>query len=137
MTADVVIGAEPGFDPDEFVDVLVASGLAARRPARDVHRIQRMIENADIMLVARDGTGRAVGVARALCDFSYACYLSDLAVDKALQGQGIGRRLIERTHEIAGPETALVLLSAPAAMGYYPKIGLEKPDTAFIIPRTR
>ena len=141
MTEAFTIAAEPGLDPDEFVAVLNASGLGARRPVRDLNRMQRMIEHAGLMLVARDGDGTAVGVARSITDFSFCCYLSDLAVDKAWQGRGVGRALIERTRDTAGPECTLILLSAPGAMTYYtqvgPSIGLEKPDTAFIVPRTR
>lgn len=137
MTGAVTFTQEPGFDADDFIAVLQSSGLAERRPVRDAHRIQRMIEQADILLVARDQDGQPIGIARALTDYSYCCYLSDLAVDAAWQGKGIGRELIARTHAAAGPECTLILLSAPAAMTYYPKIGLEKPDTAFVIPRKR
>lgn len=137
MSGGVTYAQEPGLDVDDFIAVLRASGLAERRPVRDGHRIQRMIEQADIMLVARDGDGRAVGIARALTDYSFCCYLSDLAVDKAWQGKGVGKALIERTHTLAGEETTLILLSAPAAMAYYPKAGLNKADNAFIVPRRR
>lgn len=137
MSEAVTYADEPGLDADEFIAVLETSGLAERRPVRDPHRIGRMIEHAAIMLVARDGEGRAIGIARSITDFSYCCYLSDLAVDTAWQGRGVGRELIRRTQAIAGPECALILLSAPAAMGYYPKISLEKADNAFLVPRRR
>ena len=64
-------------------------------------------------------------ISRAITDFSYCCYLSDLAVDTAYQGQGIGKRLIEETHAVAGRQTSLFLVSAPAAVDYYPKIGMK------------
>jgi hypothetical protein len=35
------------------------------------------------------------------------------------------------------PEISLILLSAPAAMGYYPKVGFTAADNAFIIQRER
>ncbi len=135
--ADITYGEEPGLDPDEFIDVLRRSTLGERRPINDPHRIQRMVMEADIMLCARDGAGLLVGISRAITDFSYCCYLSDLAVDEALQGQGIGKELIRRTHEIAGPQSMLLLLSAPKPMTYYPHIGMEKADNAFIIHRKR
>jgi len=65
-----------------------------------------------------------------------ASYLSDLAVDRDFQRQGIGRELIRQTHEKAGLGTRLILLSAPAARDYYPHIGMTKHDSCWIIPRT-
>ena len=56
-----------------------------------------------------------VGVSRAITDFAYCTYLSDLAVDERHQRRGIGRELIRRTHEAAGLHTTLILLAAPKA----------------------
>lgn len=107
---------EPDLGVEAFIDLLERSGLAARRPMQDRARIERMLRHADIVLCARNGD-RLIGVARALSDFSYCTYLSDLAVDPGFQRQGLGRELIRRTYEIAGHDTTLLLLSAPAAMG--------------------
>ncbi len=60
-----------------------------------------MLAHANLILTARQD-GRLVGFARSLTDFCFCCYLSDLAVDKACQGQGIGKRLIEETRVQAG-----------------------------------
>jgi len=87
------------------------------------------------IIVARHD-GRIVGIARAITDFSYCCYLSDLAVAGDYQRQGIGKRLIEETHRAAGEQTTLSLISAPAAESYYPKIGM-KTYPCFGIPRSR
>ncbi len=122
---------EPDLPVDEFVDVLVRSGLAERRPVSDRPTMQKMLDNADIVVAARDGQ-RLVGVSRAISDFSYCTYLSDLAVDQAFQGQGIGRELIRRTHEAAGLETTLILLAAPKAQSYYPHIGMTKHESCWI-----
>ncbi len=130
----VTYAVEPDLDGAALIDIFRRSGLAARRPVEDAARMRRMAENADLKVCARAG-GRLVGVARAITDFAYCCYLSDLAVDRAWQGRGIGRELIRRTHAAAGPGTTLVLLAAPDAMGFYPKIGMEKLDTAFAIRR--
>jgi predicted N-acetyltransferase YhbS len=110
--------------------------LAARRPVNEPERIRAMVANAGLTVCARDGRGRLVGVSRAVTDFAFCCYLSDIAVDRALQGRGIGRELIRRTHEAAGGSpVTLLLLSAPAAINYYPKVGLTKLDTCFGIIR--
>jgi len=117
--------------------VLRRSTLAERRPVDDAGRIARMLAKADIVLCARDRGGKLIGVSRAITDFSYCCYLSDLAVDVARQRGGIGRELIRRTHELAGAETMLILLAAPKAMGYYPHIGMDRCDRAFTLAPRR
>ena len=122
----------------EFADILHRSGLAERRPADDLPRLARMLEGANLLVTARDeASGTILGVARALTDGAYACYLSDLAVDRAHQGQGIGTKLIALTRELAGEETMCLLLSAPASLEFYRKIGMPQIDNGFMFPRLR
>lgn len=109
----------------QFIDILRRSTLALRRPVDNPGRIEKMLKHANVLITAWDGD-RLVGVSRALTDFAYCCYLSDLAVDEAYQRRGIGKRLIEETHNTAGREVRLILLAAPAAVDYYPKVGLQK-----------
>gem|GEM_PF-3089387 len=75
-----------------------------------------------------------VGVSRAITDFSYCTYLSDLAVAVDYQHWGIGRELVGRTHEGAGLQTSLVLLAAPTTRDYYGKIGMTRHDSAWVFP---
>lgn len=131
----VTYDLEPNLTCEEFIDVLVRSTLAERRPVHEPGRIRRMLAQADVLCTARVG-GLLVGVSRALTDFAFATYLSDLAVDQAFQRRGIGKELIRRTHEAAGRHTLLVLLAAPKAREYYPHIGLTRHDSCWIIPRT-
>ncbi len=119
---------------DEFIDVLVRSTLAQRRPVDDRATMAGMLRHADLVLTARVGE-LLVGVARALTDYSYCTYLSDLAVDEKYQRQGIGKELIARTHEAAGRHTTLILLAAPAAENYYPHIGLTRHPSCWLLPR--
>ena len=125
----------PNLSAQEFIDCLVRSTLAERRPVDNREIILGMLKNADILVSARTGDGLLVGVSRAITDYSYCTYLSDLAVDKAFQGLGIGRELIERTHEAAGHGTMLLLLSAPAAESYYPHIGMTQHRSAWFLPK--
>jgi GNAT superfamily N-acetyltransferase len=125
---------EPDLSAEEFIDVLRRSTLAERRPVDDPDRIGRMLEHADIIYAAR-AEGLLVGVSRAITDYSYCTYLSDLAVDEAWQGQGIGRKLIRLTHEAGGVEGMLVLLAAPKSRSYYPHIGMQAHDSCWIVPR--
>ncbi len=116
---------------DEFIDVLKRSTLGERRPIEDHDRIQSMISNANIMITARDGE-KLVGIARSVSDFSFCTYLSDLAVDEAYQQQGIGKKLIAETYSLY-PDAKLILLAAPAAQTYYPKIGMEHFEHCFMM----
>ncbi|HAX71528.1 MAG TPA: GNAT family N-acetyltransferase [Anaerolineales bacterium] len=121
---------------EQFVDLLQRSTLAARRPLESAERVQRMLDNANLTVTAWDGD-KLVGVARASTDFAFYCYLSDLAVDETYQHSGIGKMLITLTRIVAGDEASLILLSAPTAMEYYPKVGFEKLENAFAIKRER
>ena len=93
---------EDGLEADEFVDILKRSGLDKRRPVDKPDVIRAMVENAGLTVTARDENGRLVGVARSVTDFAYCCYLSDLAVDRDCQRQGIGKELMARTKAAAG-----------------------------------
>jgi GNAT superfamily N-acetyltransferase len=125
---------EPQLAPEEFIDVLVRSTLGERRPVAEPGVIQGMLRHADLIVTARD-SGRLVGVSRAITDFHFCTYLSDLAVDEQYQRRGIGKALIQRTHEAAGLSTSLILLAAPKAQSYYPHIGMIQHDSCWIIPR--
>ena len=125
---------EPYLTPDEFVDLLVRSTLAERRPVHAPDAISKMLRHADLILTARLD-GKLVGVSRALTDFAFCTYLSDLAVDVAHQRHGIGRELVRLTHEAAGLNTMLILLAAPAALEYYPHIGMTRHESCWVIPR--
>ncbi len=73
-----------------------------------------------------------IGVARSLTDYMYCTYLSDLAVDQAYQKQGIGKELIRKI-KLETPKAKLILLSAPKAVGYYPKIGMKQWENCYCI----
>ncbi len=118
----------------QLSDLFKASGI--KRPVEDLNRVKKMIDNSNLTVTAWDGE-KLVGVARALSDFSYCCYLSDLAVDKEYQNQGIGHELVDEIQKLIGEESNLVLLSAPEAMEYYPKIGFEKCGNAYLIYRKK
>jgi GNAT superfamily N-acetyltransferase len=130
---DVKYDLEPGLVAEEFVDLLVRSTLAERRPVGDPETIETMLRHAGVIATAR-AEGLLVGVSRAITDFGFCTYLSDLAVDRGFQGRGIGRELIRRTHEAAGLGTRLILLAAPKAETYYPHIGMVRHDSCWTIP---
>ncbi|PFN76438.1 GNAT family N-acetyltransferase [Bacillus sp. AFS076308] len=119
---------------EELSSVFKLSGL--KRPYEDLPRLEKMIENADILISAWD-EDKLVGIARAITDFSYCCYLSDLAVDQEYQNRGIGRELVRLVQERIGEEVTLLLLASPIAMEYYPHIGFDKVTNGYIIPRQK
>jgi predicted N-acetyltransferase YhbS len=133
----IAYSLEPNLPAEEFRALLISSTLGERRPVDDVQRLDRMLRQADVIATARDGQ-RLVGVSRAITDFSYCCYLSDLAVDVAYQRQGIGKRLIAETHRGAGgDQVTLILVAAPAAEQFYPRIGMQQRSSCWTLPRKR
>ena len=117
-----------------FIDILKRSTLGERRPIDNEKCIQGMLDHADILALALDN-GKIVGVARAVTDFNYACYLSDLAVDVDYQKMGIGQKLIARVQGELEKSCKIILLSAPDAVGYYPKIGFSGHGSAWTLAR--
>lgn len=128
---NIIYKVESSLEPSEFIDVLKRSTLGERRPIDDFERIKKMCENANLIITARLD-GKLIGIARSITDFVYFTYLSDLAVDKEYQKKGIGKKLIEETKNQASLAT-LILLSTPAAVDYYPKIGMKKHNHCFIL----
>ena len=118
-------------DLDVVIELYRASTLGDRRPVDDRERMALMLCNANLVVTAWDGE-QLVGIARSLTDFSYATYLSDLAVRLSHQRQGIGRELIRRTQELGG-KAAIILLSAPKAVEYYSRIGMEPHPSAWLL----
>ena len=130
-----VYAREEHLGADEYIDVVAKSGL--NRPIEDRARVERMLAHANLIVTARQD-GRLVGFARSLTDFCFCCYLSDLAVDKACQGQGIGKRLIEETRAAAGGTlTTTLLLSAPTALSFYKSFKMPQADNCFLYRRER
>lgn len=116
-----------------IIDLYNSSGI--NRPTSANKRIAEMYANSNLVVTAWE-EDKLVGIARSLTDFCYCCYLSDLAVRKEYQKYGIGKKLIALTNERIGKQTMLLLLAAPSAMDYYPKVGFQKVNNGFIINRT-
>jgi len=108
-------------DIDAVIALYVASTLGERRPVEDRLRMAMMLANANLVVSAWAGD-LLVGISRSVTDWSFATYLSDLAVRLSHQRQGIGRELVRRTQSLA-PQARVVLLAAPAAEEYYGRIG--------------
>lgn len=117
-----------------IIDVYNSSGI--NRPTDDSERITNMYSRAGLVISAWDGE-LLTGIARSLTDFCFCCYLADLAVKKEYQHLGIGRELVALTRKEIGEQSMLLLIAAPEAINYYPKLGMEKVEDAFIFKRKR
>jgi GNAT superfamily N-acetyltransferase len=113
-------------------ELYVDSTLGRRRPVDDPETFAAMRDHANLVVTAWEAD-LLVGVSRSLTDFLYVAYLSDLAVRESHQKRGIGVELIRRTRERLGPRAMIVLLAAPAAVDYYPRIGFTRHDSAWIL----
>lgn len=116
----------------QVIELYEASTLGERRPVSDREAMREMLEHANLVVTAWDGE-LLVGISRTLTDFAYVGYLSDLAVRVSHQHRGIGTELIRQTREQMGPRSKLVLLAAPKALEYYPKIGFTKHPSAWTL----
>jgi predicted N-acetyltransferase YhbS len=116
----------------QFCDLLSQTSLGERRPLSDATTIQGMLDNTNLLVTAWQ-KNNLVGIARSVTDFHYCCYLSDLAVDENIQTQGIGKMLIRLTKQQLKVKCNLILLAAPLAQEYYPKIGFEQHHSTWIL----
>jgi ribosomal protein S18 acetylase RimI-like enzyme len=136
-TDAVVYTREATIAVADFQRVLVDSGLGAIRPVDDLPRLQTMLDNANLIVTARRGDGELIGVARCFTDFSWSCYLSELAVSPCAQGLGIGKGLLDETRRQLGPTVSLILASVPEAVGFYERAGMARIHEAFWYKRER
>ena len=119
---------------EQFIAVLKESSLAERRPVDDLECIKGMVENSNLIITAWDDNN-LIGVARSVTDLHYACYLSDLAVNKKYQKSGIGKKLQEITQEQLGPKCKLILIAAPSANSYYEHVGFTNNKRCWVLER--
>ncbi len=118
--------------PEEAIALYRKSTLGERRPVDRPDIFAGMLKNANLIVTAWDDH-RLVGIARSLTDFTYVTYLADLAVDVDYQHQGIGKQLITETQRRVEPECMMVLLAAPKANDYYPKLGFTHNPRAWML----
>lgn len=128
----IVYAQDRRITPEQLADVFTRSGI--KRPVDDLARMEKMLQHGNLLITAWDRES-LIGVARALSDFAYCCYLSDLAVDREYQHRGIGQALIAQVRSAIGQDSMLLLLAAPGAMPYYPKVGFEAVANGWIIKR--
>ena len=123
----------PTISVQDLISIFKKSTLGLRRPLADLEAMESMLAHANYYIGAYEN-GQLVGLARAMTDFVYTTYLADLAVNEKYQHQGIGKELI-KILKINIPRAKLILLAAPAAEAYYPKIGMQNHPHCYFIDR--
>lgn len=121
-------------EPHQVAEVFQTSGI--RRPVDDLNRIKKMIDNANLIITAWDGQ-KLVGILRGFSDFSYTCYISDIAVNKDYHNNGIGQDMIHKVEDIVNGECSIVLIASPDAAEYYEMLGFERVENAWVIHRKK
>ena len=132
----ITYAREDGLTAADYIACVGATSLGQGRPLANTDRIQAMLDNADLVVTARDADGSLLGLFRAVTDWHWVCYCIDLAVVEGQQGKHIGQTLLDTATALLGPKVSIVLLSKPNAEGFYRHIGMVEPTAAFMRPRT-
>ena len=133
--ADISYETNTSVSTAEFVSLLKSSTLGERRPIDDLECIEGMLNNSNLIISAWH-KDKLVGISRSVTDYNYCCYLSDLAVDSEHQGQGVGKELLKITKKSLRASCMIILLSAPDAVNYYPHLGFNKHESAWMLSPT-
>jgi ribosomal protein S18 acetylase RimI-like enzyme len=131
FSMEITYIAQPKVTCQDFIDILEKSTLGLRRPLADAEAMELMFQHGNVYVGAFHGE-KLVGLARVMTDFVFTSYLSDLAIDEAYQHQGIGKQLIKEVKKFI-PRAKIILLAAPAAEGYYPKIGMKNHAHCYVL----
>lgn len=124
---------------NEYINFLKRTDLGSQYPKeRFEERIDKLVKNVSISLVARNECNIIVGVLFGLTDFAYWLYITDLGVDRDYTKQGIGKKLIEKTHILAGGKKDIViyLIANDKAIPFYEKCNMQKADDVMCLNET-
>ena len=116
---------------EEYIDFLKRTDLGSQYPLeRFDERIARLVNTVSVSMTARNDDGLLIGVLFGLTDFAYWLYVTDLGVDRRYERQGIGMKLMQTAHEMAGGERdiAVYLVANENAVPFYEKLGMKKAD---------
>lgn len=120
---------------DEYIDFLKETDLGSQYPKeRFQERINKLVNNASISLVARNENNRIIGVCFGITDFAYWLFMTDLGVIRECTGQGVGKALVQKLHELAGGTKDIIMYTCvnENAIPFYEKIGMSRPDDVMV-----
>jgi len=118
----------------EYIGFLKRTDLGSQYPKeRFEERIEKLVKNASISLVARDEAQDIIGVGFGITDFAYWLFITDLGIVREHAGKGVGRAIVRRMHEIAGGEKDIVMYTCANenAVGFYEKLGMKRSTEVF------
>ena len=104
-TSMITYGKRTELNTIDVIRLFESSGIV--RPFSQPSRIKEMILNSDLIYTAWN-EDQLIGIARCVTDFSYCCYLSDLAVHRDYQSRKVGATLIEHVEKELGDEVSLI-----------------------------
>ncbi len=119
----------------EYIDFLKETDLGSQYPKeRFEQRINTLVNKASISLVARDEKNKILGVCFGITDFAYWLFVTDLGVVRTHIGQGIGKALMKKLHELAGGEDNIIMYTCANenAVGFYEKLGMTTPNDVMV-----
>ena len=119
----------------EYIEFLRHTDLGSQYPKeRFEERIETLVKKASISLVARNEENEIIGVCFGITDFAYWLFITDLGVVRECTGQGIGKALVRKLHELAGGEENIIMYTCANenAIPFYEKIGMRKPDDVMV-----
>ena len=119
----------------EYIEFLKKTDLGSQYPKeRFAERIDTLVRRTSISLVARNEIGEIIGVCFGITDFAYWLFITDLGVVRECVGQGVGKALVKRLHELAGGEKNIIMYTCvnEDAVPFYEKIGMTVPDDVMV-----
>lgn len=126
---------EERLSADEYIAFLKKTDLGSQYPKENFEqRISTLVNKVSISLTARDQNQEIIGVCFGITDFSYWLFITDLGVIRACTGQGIGKALVKKLHELAGGEENIVMYTCANqnAVPFYEKIGMTRPNDVMV-----
>ena len=122
-------------------DEIDAANLASLKKAMEAP------EPGSAIFIAEDETGKCAGFLHLQIQTDYfngtkVAYISDIAVDSAFEGQGVGRILLDKAEEWAREQgcsllTLYVFSNNSRARKVYEKLGFKEEVTKYVKPLSR
>jgi N-acetylglutamate synthase-like GNAT family acetyltransferase len=115
--------------PQEYTEFLTRTDLGQQYPKeRFIERIEKLVNNTQISLIAREENGRIIGNCFGLTDFAYWLLVTDIGIDREYVKNGIGKELMKIAREKAGGEKDIIVFcyANEEAIEFFEKIGMNK-----------
>ena len=134
------LGLGPGLCPQGAVEQLrqLFENNSFWGAGRSTSGLRRMLRGSEAVVSAWQ-QGRLVGFGRATSDGRYRAVLWDVVVARDLEGQGLGRRLVEALLKAAPVADAeRVYLMTTNSAGFYGRLGFQEVDSQrlMLLPST-